>query len=311
MRHPRFYEFTLTSNEADLDLFVRRDGPPTLTLFDFYSNDTEQNRTIRVPFPAFGPQQNSKWYAGVYRVQGDTVLYFTLEAKAVFCEECISGNGVCTTLNDSYPFCQCQASYAGHGCEIGVTTIGLQSRQSFNIAPLAFNYHQFKVPTGLSPYGAVLNLFVTVNSGGPLEFFVRHRNLPTTYDFNFRSGLSNFTFTIARPNLVDGDAWYVASMSLGNSAIYTTYMVVEEERPPPSSSTSSVATTTFSTSTTKSATTGGGSTTGSNSVVVPVVMYNGGAMAGLAIGMLIAGGLIGVGGVWFLRRRGYSPLSQL
>lgn len=301
LRHPRYYEFTLSSSEPDLDLFVRRDGPPTLTEYDYYNNETTQNRTIRVYFPLYGPQQNSKWFAGVYRVQGDTVLYFTLEARAVFCDECIPGNGVCANLNESYPYCQCGPNYAGRGCGTGITSLGQSQRQNFNLNAAATNYHKFTVPS-FGQYQAVLNVYISLISGGQTEFYLRHNAIPTSYDYHYRSGLTNLTFAITRPNLVAGDTWYISAMNYGTASSYSTYVVLEEE---------TVIPTTASSSLTSSTTTTGAVTTGSNTVVVPVYKNNPGAMAGLAFGMLFTGALIGVGGLWFMRRRGYAPLSQL
>jgi len=116
-----FVKLTQDSPDADCDLFVRLNDPPTLYLWDEHNSGFDQTSTVVLESPGRGT-----WHVGVYGFTDCTAsLSVTIGTGCL--NDCSGGDhGVCQE-----GVCRCNAGWGGEDCSLVVRTLAVgQSEQA-------------------------------------------------------------------------------------------------------------------------------------------------------------------------------------
>jgi len=196
-----------TTDNGDVDLYVKYDAIPTLWSFDYRDTTVQRNVVLNITEPSLGT-----WYIGMYGYRNTSFMLTVSTASS--CPSQCSLHGTCQGSS-----CNCDTGFSGIACENMNNELTFGRAQHGFVADAAWNYYRVRPNTGHN-----LQIFVRTVLGGDCDLYAKAGSEPTKTDYSARDvGVqANFTLTIENP----GDAvWYLGVFGYSACEYYITVKV--------------------------------------------------------------------------------------
>jgi len=197
------YQFTLQSGNlmvfavqetggGDCDLYVKYEGIPSTTNWDYANVTTRDFSSISVTDPQFG-----NWYLEIYAFSACSYIVTVLTTEG--CPNNCSSRGTCNS-----GACVCPSGYSGDYCQTRNTLLVDGQPDTGYVDSNNWNYYSFRTD---STNNFVIQV-TQLTGEGDCDLYVRSGQVPTRFNYDYfdLSIEATFSLTVEDPG---DDTWYI------------------------------------------------------------------------------------------------------